>query len=528
MFLRLTESLCVVLLVLVSFAAPARSEARQTGLSGGPAAKYAVVLVLDGARPGYFNLTPMPNLRRLASQGVTYKQAFVGQMIANTPPSHATIGSGVFPRRHGVMGFWWEDSRTGTLTRPTDTGAVERGALEDVMRRYGAPSIAASVKAVYPKARIVTSSGHKCYAADAMGTASADYILCALIYHDRWVAQAVGTHRPPSGAINNSGFDVPIPDPHSGFAPAVEQWKLGEENDWTTRYSLWAFRRVHYPRVLMVNLPETDVTGHFAVNRNAVEGILMRHFDRELGQIVRAYKRAGIYKQTVFVITADHGMTHVKERVPFSIYDEAIRLAGATKVYLEADTGASVGIKEPEKAKQVALNVALLGGSDIEATFYKTYTGGGWEYRLAAKSPSVTAALERTYLSLVNTSACRDGADVIAVYPPHVTTGDRPVGPYHWVGGHLGPQWDEQHIPLLIAGAGVRHATHSDYPARLVDIAPTLEHLLGGRRTRTDGMVLGDALATGPGRYATRQKARAAWLLARVHLLESRSGEPAG
>jgi arylsulfatase A-like enzyme len=480
--------------------------------------------VLDGARPGYFNLRRMPHLRALMKLGVTYRQAYVGQMLANTPPSHATIGTGVFPRGHGIMGFWWEDGRTSTLTRPTDTSAVESGALEAVMQRYHAPSLAASVKTTYPGAKIVSASGHKCYAADAMGTAAADYILCALIYHDRWVAQAVGSHRPPSGAVNNSAFDVPIPNPKSGFAPAVEQWKLGQENDWTVRYSLWAFHRVHFPRVLMINLPETDVTGHFATNWSNVEGDLMQHFDRELGDVVAAYRHAGIFRQTVFIVTADHGMTRVKERVPFSIYDQAIELAGATKVYLEADTAGALGIREAEKAKQVAVNVALLGGADVEATFYKTFADGKWQYRLAAERPSVPAALERTYLSMVNTSASADGADVMAVYPPHVTTGDRPVGPYHWVGGHLGPQWDEQHIPLVIAGAGLRHGATSNYPARLVDITPTLEYLLGSHRTRTDGVVLADAISHAGSGSTARQKQRERQLLPDVRLLEQHSG----
>lgn len=489
-----------------------------------PRAKHAVILVLDGSRPGYFNLASMPHLHALTKLGVAYRQAFVGQMLANSPPSHATIGTGVFPRSHGIMGFWWKDSRTGALTRPTDTGAVESGALEGVMKRNRAPSIAASVKATYPSAKIVSVSGHKCYAADAIGTASADYILCALIYHDRWVAQAVGSHRPPSGAVNNPSFDVPIPNPHSGFAPAVEQWRLGQENDWAVRYSLWAFHRVHYPRVLMVNLPETDVTGHFASSWSSVEGALMRHFDRELGQIISAYKRAGIFKQTVFIITADHGMTRIKTRVPFSVYDQAIQLAGATKVYLEADTAGALGIREADKAKQVAVNVALLAGSAVEATYYKVYSSGAWQYRPAAVQPSVSPALQQAYLSLVNTSASPDGADVVAVYAPHVTTGDRPIGPYHWVAGHLGPQWDEQHIPFLIAGAGIRHGGTSSYPARLVDIAPTLEYLLGSRPTRTDGVVLDDAVAAGSSELRATQNRRAAQLVPEVRVLEKRSG----
>src|SRR5436305_7194966 len=72
-----------------------------------PAARYAVIIVLDGARPDDFNLVPMPHLRALMRRGTTYTQAFVGQELANTPPSHATIGTGTLPKHHGVQGFLW-------------------------------------------------------------------------------------------------------------------------------------------------------------------------------------------------------------------------------------------------------------------------------------------------------------------------------------------------------------------------------------------------------------------------------------
>src|SRR5919202_1878966 len=95
--------------------------------------RYAVILVVDGARPDYFRLAPMPYLGWLLRRGVTYTRAFVGQGIANTPPSHATIGTGLFPKHHGVEGFVWKDPRTDSETRPTETAAVVNGVLEQVM-----------------------------------------------------------------------------------------------------------------------------------------------------------------------------------------------------------------------------------------------------------------------------------------------------------------------------------------------------------------------------------------------------------
>lgn len=492
--------------------------------ASGPTGRYVVILVLDGARPDYFHLVPMPNLDRLIRRGVTYSQAFVGQEIAITPTSHATIGTGDFPRTHGVQGFMWKDPRTDTMTRPTDPAPLQQGALEAVMARHHVSSIAASVKAAYPGAKIVSVSGHKCYASDAMGTASADYIMCSLIYHDRWVAQAVGTHRPPPGAINNPRFDVPIPPPDSGFAPAVEQWKMGQENDWTIRYALWAVRRIHYPRVLMVNLPETDVLGHFDDGRHDAMPTLMRHFDRELGAVIQTYRRAGILNRTDFVITADHGMTRVQTRMPFSVLDRSMEAAGAGKVFLEADTAAAMGIKYLSRARAVAHNVALLGGSDIDATYYKTMVHGQWQYRAAYVRPDLPYELRRAYLYLMNTAAAADGPDVLAVYAPHVTTGDRIARGYHWLGGHLGPQWDEQHIPLIMAGPGIRSNVRSSFPAQLVDIAPTVERLLGARSGRVDGIALGDALRRSTVRDRAVQARMGRLLRPFVRAIRARSG----
>ena len=484
-----------VLLTLAALAAPLAILRPAGGaVAVPPAARYAVIVVLDGARPDYFRVPGLRNLHWLARQGVTYDRAFVGQEIAITPTSHATIGTGLFPKHHGVQGFVWRDPTTGRQVRPGDLPIIQTGALERVMSSHHVTSIASAVKARYPKATILAASGHKCYAADAAGTAAADYIICSLIYHDRWVAQAVGTHRPPPGAINNAHWDVPIPDPHSGFAPGVEQWNLTTENTWTTRYALWVFKRAHHPRVMIVNLAETDVIGHFDGLSRKYTVPLMRGFDRDLGMIIAAYRRAHIFRRTTFIVTADHAMTAVHWRLPISVIKDAIRMAGAKQVYIEGDTGAAVGIDKPWLARRVALNIAHLGSTGIEVSFYKVHRGDSWTYGAAWVRPGLPRALVSAYTRLMNTMAAPDGPDVFAVYEPHTTTGDRIARGFHWTGGHLGPEWDDQHIPLVIAGAGIRRNAHSVYPARLVDLAPTVERLLGTAPQRVDGIVLADAL----------------------------------
>ncbi|GAC1464245.1 MAG: hypothetical protein PVSMB7_07000 [Chloroflexota bacterium] len=486
---------------------------------------YTVLIVLDGALPSYFDRRALPHIAWLMDHGTTYTRAFAGQELANTPPSHATIGTGVFPRNHGVEGFWWQDPVTHTLTRPTDNRAVLAGTLAAIIDQHHAPSLARAIKHADVHATVASVTGHKCYAAEAMGTSSADYILCALIYHGRWVAQAVHNHQPPPGAVNNPHWDVPIPPPSSGLAPSVQQWTVSTENTWTTRYALWVFRRVHYPRLLMLNLPETDVMGHFTGVAQPTMRAIMRGVDANIGSIIQAYRAAGLLKRTVFVVTADHGMSRIDTRLPFEILDRAIALAGATKVYLEADTAAAIGIKEPGKARQVARNIAVLGGDLIDATYYRRMQRNSWSYRAAYSRSDLSLPLRRQLLSLANTVASNEGPDVLAFYAPHITTGDRIVRGYHWLAGHLGPQWDDQHIPLILAGAGVRHHASSSYPARLVDIAPTVERLMHVLVPAADGIPLADAMQHPLGRDRSRQHTMAQTLVPGVAALMQRSGE---
>jgi predicted AlkP superfamily pyrophosphatase or phosphodiesterase len=486
--------------------------------------RYAVIIVLDGDRPDSFNLAPMPHLRALMAHGVTFSQAFAGQLPAITPASHATIGTGLLPEHHGVQGFLWEDARTHLVDNPTQTISIQNGALEQVMAANHVQSLARQVKLRYPSGRIASVAGHKCYASDAMGTASADYILCALLYHDRWVAQAVGRHRPPAGAINNPSWDVPIPPRTSGFGPAVQQWRVGTENAWTTRYALWAFHRIRYPRVLMINLAETDVLGHFAPNQAVIAG-LMRQFDGLLGQIESAYRRAGILSRTDFVITADHGMTPIHSFVPYSTLSQAVSAAGTTPVYIEHDTGVALGLKDDRKSRAVALNIFRLGGTKVDAAYYKVLQAGRWRYRAAAWQPEITASLRAAYLRLVNTEASPTSADVFAVLAPHVSSRNFAIYGYAWRAGHLGPQWGDQHIPLVLAGPGVEQGETLSYPARLVDIAPTVERLLGAPLGRTDGVVLGNALTDPSPAELARQQARGKTLRPVVSALERRMAQ---
>jgi arylsulfatase A-like enzyme len=250
----------------------------------------------------------------------------------------------------------------------------------------------------------------------------------------------------------------------------------------------------------------------------------MKEFDTLLGQIVNSYRQAGLLAHTDFVITADHGMSRVHSFIPYATLSRAVALAGTTPVYIEHDTAAAIGLVDDSKAQAVAWNVFRLGGQVVDATYYKVRAHGQWQYRLAALRSGRSAAVQHAYAKLASTMASDAGPDVFVVFAPNVSTRRTVAYGYEWKAGHLGPQWGDQHIPLILSGPGVKTGVSSNYPARLVDIAPTTEHLLGARTGAVDGVVLDDALTQSSSSGARAQRLRGETFLPVVAALKHRSG----
>ena len=81
-------------------------------LRAGPP-KLIVVVVLDGG--GWNTLEQWPDdwpvLKRLIRNGISYRNATVGSSPSVTPAVHTTLGTGVFPNRHGITGIPVRDER---------------------------------------------------------------------------------------------------------------------------------------------------------------------------------------------------------------------------------------------------------------------------------------------------------------------------------------------------------------------------------------------------------------------------------
>jgi arylsulfatase A-like enzyme len=260
-----------------------------------------------------------------------------------------------------------------------------------------------------------------------------------------------------------------------------------------------------HQRVTLINYPEFDwPVGHIYGGQEAPGKVitLMRTFDRDLGQIEDAYRKAGILRKTLFVITADHGMASLGRFVSQDIVNRAIATAHTTAPAISWSNGAYVWLRDASKAPVVAKGILASRDPGIQSVYYLSGTGKRASYRRAGgwyASRSVDAAEQYLLKTLLNGHE----PTIVVLCRNHATFAPTST---HWKADHGGASWQSQHIPLILAGPGIRAHAVDNQPALLIDVAPTALADMGVAPRGMEGNILTDALAV-PGRTASRARA---------------------
>jgi arylsulfatase A-like enzyme len=462
-------------------------------------APYVVMVVLDAFRSDYMDLAAMPNLEWLISRGVFYPNAWVGHLEGYTPASHATLSTGATPAHHGVIGFEWRDPKTGQEDKTGWYDGVMAGRLEEQLRQHRVDSIPAAMKRQDPHARVVATSVEKYYAADALGGPFADFIFYAQPSGKNIVARGIPHHAPPHSFLRRSGLK--------------RSWPLryGQFDEMAMTMALEALH-VLDPRVLLINLPGHDIYGHRVGGPDAPEVMrrLVRAADAQLGRLIRALRHRGILDHTVIVVTGDHGMVGNTFQIDDGVLKAAIRQAGGQYLFHTGGSSAYIWLKNRQDAAIVAQKLVDLipslplsgSTSTTSASFahYQTVHQGVYRYHQVAQTgTTVPADLEAAYQYLLRTFAGPLAPDIALTFQEDMictATPDR-----H--GEHGGASWGSQRVPLVISGPGFRAGALSQFPARLMDVAPSVLTGLGLSPRGMDGVVMADALRH-PSKHAVR------------------------
>ncbi|HLJ67055.1 MAG TPA: alkaline phosphatase family protein [Chloroflexota bacterium] len=446
-----------------------------------PHARYLVLVVLDAFRFDYLYQFHMPVLLGLAKRGAFFDRAWVGQMESETPVSHATLGTGSFPAHDGVIGFEWRDPVTGQKSDDGWSPGAIAGDLERDLMASGVTSIAEAIKLADPRAKVASLSSEKVHAASAIGGWAADYVL---YYYpgasptDPLLPRSLSWHEPPRDILTN---------PHLRFPR--QQQTFGDWDSMSTMLALATVSELR-PRALLVNFPGVDVYGHTfgGPATPAVTSQVVAAADRNLGHLVKAYRDAGLYDQTLFVVVGDHGMVPNDRGVGSPEIKAAVRQAGGKYMFHTGGTAADIYLQDPTPGPAVAQAVAQLPG--VQAAYYRVLADGKWSYVLA-KGITLDSKLDAANQFLLSTFAGPTSPDVVAPFREN-TVMEKYLNAH---GDHGGLNWGAQHVPLIFSGPGVRPGALSHFPARLVDVAPTILRLMGTHHLKMDGIVLTDAVA---------------------------------
>lgn len=492
-----------------------------------------VALVVDQLRQDvleHYSSAFTGGLRRLLDEGYRFTQASHAHARTSTAPGHATLSTGVFPSRHGVVanswhqkrGFRWDvmyavEDRDSPILDFEDTELVGRS--PETMLREGLADWFAEAD----RGSRRVSISKKDRAAIPMGGKGSEHVYWILPELGRFVTSTYYMDDYPGwledfnrdvmpGIVSPHVWDTEVPADLSHMARQDEAPYEGdgvhtvfphvsaEENrrpDGEDRDSIEA--------VMLHNLWGLDQP---RADRAVIELAKVAIDELELGQ------RGNLDYLAISLSATDrvgHGYGPFSQEV-FSTLLHVDRVLGELFDHLDAEVGEgkwTLGLSGdhgvvtmPEYAREQGdgdadrvLRSEVL--PQLEATLQRAVRGGGTPRETVERLARAVERLEFVEAAYTHHGLTVEGApaDSFAVlyrnsyYPGRAWDDlsrfgvDLRYGEGDYVGSPTGtnhetPYWYDRHVPLIFLGAGVEPGV-SDRPVYTVDFAPTLAAFAG-------------------------------------------------
>jgi hypothetical protein len=285
-----------------------------------------VTFVIDGGGWNVLQEFPdaWPNLRRLMRGGANFRNALHGAFPAVTASAHATIGTGAFPRTHGITGH---NLRDGTKVRKA-YGEPGQANPDDIL----IPTLADLWRRETGDIAWVGELGYQVWHLGMIGRAAGvvlnppeDRKPVAVYWDEGADPQGWRTHNdelyrlpvamPSPGAFEGYRADyVPNPDRDPAFDP-VKPRNMHCCSTPVIRYQGDLIEATlanepignpSAPGLLFINYKAPDYTGHVYGMFDPMTGDALRDVDEQLGRLVSQLDELypGRY---ALIVTADHG-----------------------------------------------------------------------------------------------------------------------------------------------------------------------------------------------------------------------------
>jgi len=481
-----------------------------------PRPQLVVVITIDQCRADYLDrwrsqLTG--GLAQLLRRGAVFTDAYQDHAMTETAPGHATVLSGRNPHSTGIFhneeGV--EDS-SAALIGVSGPGASPfrfRGtALYDWMAARYPNSRALSVSRKdraailpmgrarqqvywYQSGRFTTSR----YYADTLPEWLRAFnagVAAAYAPGKAWtlLLPAKDYAEPDSEPYEHRGRDFSFPHVLPGDPAAAAQAVMATPfiDSLTLALALDGVEQLQLgtgpqPDLLAISLSATDYIGHaYGPDSREIHDQVL-HLDRYLGTFLDSLARLRDPRRIIIALTADHGVTSYPEwsRAHGDPAARAVSLdtlIHGTQEALTARAGPGpwirffdLGMLAMDRAGLEAkgINVDSVVG-DLAARMRETpgVLRVDTPLRLAA-ADTVTDAIARRWLNAIPPDV---GVALVVTLRPHDVWAGPPSAE------HGQPSYDDTHVPLVIAGPGVKPGRYSRR-VQVADVAPTLARLIG-------------------------------------------------
>ncbi len=451
----------------VGGAGPQRQDAASAPAASASAAEHVLLVSIDGFRPDFYRQPgwPAPTVQQLAAEGVSADRVR-GVFPSVTYPSHTTILTGALPARHGIYynspfepggqtGRWyWQES---LIRVPTLWDAVR--AAGGSTANFGWPvSVGAPIDFNVPEV---------------------------------WSLQAgFGTVRPIREATTPEGLFEELEREATGRLQDADMsvdWLVREAN--VAHMAAWVIE-TRRPTLTTVHLIGVD---HFE-HRDGRDSPMVRRAlaaaDTAVGEMIDAYRRAGLLERTAVIVTGDHGFIDVHTTLAPNVWLAQAGLMEATRdrgdwraTFHTSAASAFLMLRDPNDTATLQRVREILDAQPAAVRrLFRVLDRG----QLEALGASPEAALALAPAPGVSLTASARGPVLRSAsggthgfYPalPQIATG------------------------LVAWGAGVRSGGVRVPQMTLADIAPLVARLLGLEFDAPDGVLL-------PGLLAERRSTR--------------------
>jgi hypothetical protein len=449
-------------------------------------------------------------LRRILDEGRSFENATHDHANTVTAVGHTTLGTGVYPARHGIVYNEWSELVNGEWTQVYSVSdpSVEilgHPQLEGMgPRNIERPGLANWVLDQDPRA-IVVSVSKKERSAIGMAAQAPGYVYWVPEEEAEFVTSTAYATEYPAWVRRFNEREMPelwgdtiweseVPAAAAALSrPDTSRWEFDRQDtffphlarthaDMENPYdvNLWRWNYTPYPDAAVVSfaleavrsldlgrrgsvdflgvgLSQTDRIGHTfgPGSREQLDNLL--RLDVELGRLLRGLDERVGRGRWVLALSADHGVLEIPEELADAgilagriSRDQRLQLAD------RIEAGAPGG---PWAIREAVSSLPFVAGA---------YTFDEVERDMPADSFATLYANSHSRTRIVSAPA-RYG--IYVRYPPNYLS-------VSTVTTHGTPYYYDRHVPLIFLGPGVPGGVDAERVAT-VDVAPTLAHLVG-------------------------------------------------